>query len=267
MDFEQALANCIRTGNTDGVAALGVGPLTVNEPLLCDTDVPAIPGKVQLPPVRRPRPVIYAILCHQLRVVQQLASLKADLIAPLYNGWHPIHYAVACQEPEITEFILSAVRDERDAATTRRAAPLHLAVSNHDLENVIVLLKGGAAAAFANINGNTPLHIAMIHQDTAIAEVLLSFGADPRAKNVKGQTPEDVAKQRGNNAALEFLRDVASGKRVVTPIDKILADFRLGAPKQDVAKPGGGEEIVAELDLLKQRLSAVEERLSARNDK
>jgi ankyrin repeat protein len=159
-----------------------------------------------------------------------------DLIAPLCKGWHPIHYSVAIQAtPEITKFILSAVPDECDASTTRRAAPLHLAVSNRDIQNTIVLLKAGAAVNFANANGNTPLHIAMVHEDTTVAEVLLSFGADLRAKNAKGQRPEDVAEQRGDIVTVELFRSVAAGKRVITQKEKILTDFR---PKTRGAEAG-----------------------------
>lgn len=205
MDFEEAFATCIRTGSTARIVALGVTKALADEPLICETVVPSVPGTLPLPTVLRPRPVIYAILCHQSAIVEQLFGIGADVTTAQYNGWHPIHYAVATGDAAITRFLLSCAPAERDAPTADLATPLHLAAAGGTIEIAVDLLRQGAAVNGTNAAGNTPLHLAMIHTEPRLAEILLAFGADVRIKNAKGQKPDQVAAQRGNRALTEFI--------------------------------------------------------------
>jgi hypothetical protein len=255
MDFEEAVAACIRAGNVAGLIAIGFGASLLNQSLVCETPVPAIPGKGAIPLVRRPRPVIYAILCHQLSVVEHLTLLGADLLSPLYHGWTPIHYAVAVRDWEIALFILVHEPDELDKPTEHGASPLHIAVSNGDVQSVAGLLGLGAAVNLANRNGNTALHIAMIHPHPQLAELLLSFGAEANTENSLKQTPLAVAESRGNTVVAEFLRDVAAGRRRVRPTERLLRTEKMAKPSNP--------EIAVEIEQVSERLRAVEERLSA----
>jgi hypothetical protein len=258
MDFEESFAACIRTGNTAGITALGVDPSFANEILVCETPIPEISGKGAIPTVRRPRPVIYAILCHQLCVVEQLASLEVDLVRPLYDGWAPIHYAVAVRDWDIASFLISRVRSELESKTEHNATPLHIAVSNNDFLTTVGLLDFGADPNVANKNGNTALHIAMVH-GIQIAQALLVFGARTDAVNAQKCKPIDVAQRRGNAEMVKLLNGVAD-RTIILPnrpeITRILKNKKSGENKESLAE---------ELDLLSQRVSRIEEALSTKS--
>jgi ankyrin repeat protein len=255
MDFEEAVAACIRAGNVAGLTTIGFGTDLLNQPLVCDPLVPTIPGKGAIPLVRRPRPVIYAILCHQLSVVEYLTELGADLTSPLYHGWSPIHYAIAVRDWEIALFILVREPNELDRATEHGATPLHIAISTGDFRSAAGLLGLGAAVNSANKNGNTALHIAMIHHHPRFAELLLAFGAEVNAENAQQQTPLAVANGRGNSSMADFLSEVAAG-RPVQPIERLIGGEKIA--KADA------RELGAQIEALGERLRVVEERLSAK---
>jgi hypothetical protein len=255
MDFEESVAACIREGNGAGLTALGLDRSLADEALLCPTPVPPVPGKSGFLPVRRPRPVVYAILCHQAAVVEQLIDLGADIERPLYNGWAPIHYAVGVRDLEIARLILWRAPGQIAAATEHGATPLHIAVANNDGRAAAELLALGADVDAANKAGNTALHLAMVHADTAVAELLLSFGAREGALNSERRTPLAVADARRNASASAFLRDLSTGNRRLRPRERILAALRPAAS-------GDSDALAVELSLISQRLQAVEERLA-----
>jgi ankyrin repeat protein len=258
MDFEESFAACIRTGNTAGITALGVDRSFADEILVCDTPVPDISGKGTFPLVRRPRPVIYAILCHQLSVVEKLASLGVDLVSPLYNGWSPIHYAVAVRDWDIASFIISRVRSELESKTELQATPLHIAVTNNDLLTTVGLLDFGADPNFGNINGNTALHIAMV-QGVLIVQALLAFGARTDVVNAQNAKPIDVAQRRGNAELVKFLNGIAKGKIPLPSRAEVTGVLNNKQSEEN------DESLAEELDLLSQRVSGIEEALATKS--
>jgi ankyrin repeat protein len=260
MDFDTAFATCIRDGNTAGITALGIDSESANEILLTETPMPADHAPLQIPIVRRPTPLIYAIYCGRPSVVEQLHGLGADLTTPLYN-WRPVHYATATGEVAILDYILTQSPSEKDSLTDHKATPLHIAVSGRNSEAIVILLKHGADVTLANANGETALHIAMIHFDPAIAEILVSFGGRLDAKNGKNQTPRDIAAERGNKVLLDWLDKVEGDSGLVRSQPQILSGFSGKRKEAGLREP----DLAAQIDVLNQRVAALEELLAAKD--
>ncbi|OHT14162.1 ankyrin repeat protein [Tritrichomonas foetus] len=227
----------------------------------------------RLPSVRRPTPLIYAICCHQLNVVKLLVSLGADLKRSIYS-WHPIHFAAAVRDVEILDFLLNSCPDEIEAVTDHQvlylifyATPLHFAVTANCVEMVILLLSRGANVNHANSDKETSLHMSMVLFDTQIAKILLAFGAKSESLNARKMTPLQVAQQRNNQVMIDFFNNVASNPKLIPSKEKILKQFPVtlsvnsdSATSSITAEPAADPEAIIEhLDILSQRLSAVEE--------
>jgi hypothetical protein len=263
MDLDEAFAACIRTGNASGITALGVDRSTINELLVCDTPVPSTPGQSSVPLLHRPRPVIYAILCHQLPVVEKLADLGADLAQPLYDGWGPIHFAVAVRDWGVSQFLLTRIPSELESKTEHGATPLHIAVSNGDFLTTVGLLELGADPNFPNQNGNTALHLAMVH-DKMVASALVAYGAKTEVVNSQNLKPIQIAEKRGNADVVAYLKGLEEGKIQVGDKGIFLEVLRRRVGVQQEREGGGEESFAIEIDLLSQRLNAVEEALAMR---
>ncbi|GAG32913.1 unnamed protein product, partial [marine sediment metagenome] len=111
-----------------------------------------------------------------------------------------LHKAVADANIEQVKLLISggAKVDGRDE---RGQTPLHLA-AKYGLKDVaeLLLTKGGDAKAFDN-NGDTPLHLAAVGH-VGVAELLTANGATVHAKNEQGMTPLYYA---GNKDVAGFL--------------------------------------------------------------
>lgn len=70
---------------------------------------------------------------------------------------------------------------------------LHLAVEQHDVVSVKLLLKWGANVDAAMFNGCTPLHLAVGRQDATISDLLCHAGADTMLRNMEDETALDLA--------------------------------------------------------------------------
>jgi hypothetical protein len=249
MDFDEAFAACIRADDTDGLVSLGVTDVIVNDLLLCNPPIPVLPSGLSPPLVRRPSPLIYAILCNSPAAVKYLADLGANLsVQASNNQWRPIHYAVAVRSPAICEFLLSRLRDDKDALTDYGASPLHIAVTAGDGETIGLLLNASANVKIANLNGQTPLHISVVHSDPTVAELLLSFGADIETKNRSGQTAEALARARGNEKVANFLAEVRANPAKVRAREIVL----------NAARGIGELSVKDRVELLGQRVAVVE---------
>lgn len=277
MDFEEAFAKCIFEGNTQGIKALGVDNECINDivfliffnitnsQLVCDTPIPQKGDLLIFPSIRRPTPLIYAILCHQLNIVKLLFSLGADLKKSDENPilWHPVHYAAAVRDTEILDFILTNAPKEIEAETKdHKATPLHFAVTANNANMVALLLLRGANANHANVNNETALHMSMILFDSEIASLLLAFGAKLDSKNSRGLTPLEIANQRENKQMQKFLENYSSNPKIIPTKEDIKkrysSSFR--TPTDTDEEPAADpESIIGHLDILSQRISAVEE--------
>lgn len=84
-------------------------------------------------------------------------------------------------------------------------APLADAAEEADWPRVRALLKKGADANAAQVDGMTALHWAAYHDDAAAAELLLAAGAKATARNRYGVTPLVLACTNGNGELVAML--------------------------------------------------------------
>ena len=73
------------------------------------------------------------------------------------------------------------------------STPLHIAVSNSNINTVLILLNEGAEPNMTNSNGNTPLHLSAKFKDVTIAHILLTFNASINFINNNDFNPLDYA--------------------------------------------------------------------------
>lgn len=230
-----------------------------------------IPNKANLfrfPTLRRPTPLIYAICCHELEIVQQLVGIGADITQAVYS-WHPVHYAAAVRDLAILNYILSVAPKEIEAETDHKATPMHFAIAANNLEMVVLLLSKGADVLHTNSNGDSPLHMSMILINPQITKILLAFGAQADATNNKGQVPADIAKERNIAPMLAFLEELEQNPKLIPSRQQVLADFPVNIGKSlDTDEPAADTETLVErLDAMSQRMNNVEEMLQIQQNK
>jgi uncharacterized protein len=85
-------------------------------------------------------------------------------------------------------------------------SPLHVACVRGLIEEVDLLLRGGANVHMRGENGNTPLHEAVIQGHVDVVRLLLSFGAQMETKNDDGHSAIDVAVIGKKSDILTLLR-------------------------------------------------------------
>jgi len=92
------------------------------------------------------------------------------------------------------------------------ATPLFWAVHDNDLAIVDLLIRARANVNAADDAGVTPLYVACTNQSALIAQKLLASGGNPNAALLNGETPLMNCARTGNAAAVKAL--IAAGARV-----------------------------------------------------
>lgn len=263
MDFEQAFVACIKDGKKDGIKALGIDKYTANEVFVCDT--PLKPEQAQrFPVIRRPTPLVYSILCKQHAISEYLIELGADVHQTVL-GWHPIHFAALESEVSIIDAICKVDASEVNAATDDyKATALHIAVSNGLEQAVRQILCLGADVNQANAHGETALHMASVCTNTNIIEMLLAFGADVTLKNDRQLTPQDLANNKSFTANVTILERAKEHPELLPTKESLIArnDMSYRNISVDDDNEDDTEEILEHLELLEQRLDALEEEVT-----
>jgi hypothetical protein len=88
---------------------------------------------------------------------------------------------------------------------SKPSTPLHIAVSQNRIENVLILLREGADPNAQNKIGNTPLHFCARLANLEIAKALIAGKARQSIKNRKSQTPLSACNHYKNNDLKEYL--------------------------------------------------------------
>ncbi|EAX89479.1 ankyrin repeat protein, putative [Trichomonas vaginalis G3] len=247
MNFEASLIQCIKTNDPKGIEALGLTSANVDDIIVHKFEVPnkELLNGVLIP--RYPTPLVYAILCRKLDVVIKLIELKAKIDLEV-NGWKPIHYAVATNQPSIVRYIIEYDTEQLEATTNLGTTLLHLAVSTNSLELVDYLLISGANPNSQNLVGNSTFHFAALLHQPNIIRTLLAFSADPEIKNNAGVTPIDIANSKQNSLFLEIIKETPLDLEVIMKeYHQILANKEEEAKIEPAADPGAVEERIKSL--------------------
>jgi len=145
-------------------------------------------------------PVLQDVTLHAAAAAGQLATVcelicagePVDRLDP--KGRTALHYAVETGQHEIIAFLLHRGANANHRAQWDRT-PLHAAASLGDARIIEVLLKAGADVAVEEtISRMTPLHIAVINHHLEAVSMLLRGGAPILARDGYGATPLDLAR-------------------------------------------------------------------------
>ena len=91
------------------------------------------------------------------------------------------------------------------------SSPLHIAVAQNNLKNVLVLLEEGSDVNATNKDGNTPLHFCAKIKNIEIARALIAAGAKFLTKNNRKETPLSAAKLYKFNQLVDLIHSIRNG--------------------------------------------------------
>jgi quinoprotein dehydrogenase-associated probable ABC transporter substrate-binding protein len=126
-----------------------------------------------------------------------------------------LHNAVLSADLERVKFLLGKKGADIDQKGDDGEAPLHVAVTNGDIEMVTLLLDRKADVNERDGDGYTPLTLAAARNKTKVITLLTSRGADLEAQIPGGYTPLFVAIGEGKFAAAKALMDAGAKTNVV----------------------------------------------------
>ncbi|CZT23645.1 related to ankyrin 3 [Ramularia collo-cygni] len=137
----------------------------------------------------------------------QVDPSKASRWTPKHVGYVPdssniaLASAVQHRDQKMVEQLL-------DCGLSPQTKFLGVAIANHDLQTLQLLLAFGAAPTAKDVDGNTLLHIATKHSFYEAAQLLIKYGAQPNASGgPNGETPLSMC-STGNrfNFAMLYLQ-------------------------------------------------------------
>ena len=99
---------------------------------------------------------------------------------------------------------ITVVFRERDTAP-RKISPLHEAVRDRNLKQVMKLVHDGFSVNIRDSQGNTPLHYCAMNGDKRIAQYLLDNRAAVNARNNQGDTALHIAIRNRNDGVVAVL--------------------------------------------------------------
>lgn len=171
-----------------------------------------------------------------------LIALGADVGAADLDGFTPLHWAVAVDQPGTAEILLDAGApvDQREGTLGHtplmaaallgyadiaallldrgaaldaeddalRSTPIHFAAAARGIpgtETTAELLVRGAAVDAVRADGRTPLMLAAQATNPATVDLLLGEGADPNHRDERGTTALMIAAAQGDIASLDRL--------------------------------------------------------------
>ncbi|XP_077192772.1 B-cell lymphoma 3 protein [Paroedura picta] len=144
---------------------------------------------------------------HGLQEMLEGSPSPLDLEARNFEGFTPLHVAVATSNPDMILTLLGHGADVDAVDIKSGRSPLLHAVENNNLEIVELLLQHGANVNAQSYGGNTALHAASGRGFLEALRLLVRNGADGSLKNYHNDTPLMVAK---NKRVTDILRGKAS---------------------------------------------------------
>jgi ankyrin repeat protein len=129
--------------------------------------------------------------------VQELIRKDADAVRRRDpSGYTALHYAARSGSPDaarVCEFLCKNGADVNAATGPGQASPLQRAASSGRHDNILVLLKAGAAVGARDADGKTALFRACEERHALVVDLLLKDGADPSVGDNRGRSCAEVS--------------------------------------------------------------------------
>lgn len=163
-------------------------------------------------------PLHYAASSANSEIVELLLAAQACPSEVDIHGNTPLHYAVDVNGVRASTVRKLSCASHEAASVTNRGmeTPLHIAIRSgrHDAEDVLRALLEVSTKAALNTRGSlghTPLHIAVLEHRLNLLRLLLTAGADTNTEDHLGHTPLVSAARDETLGAVALL--VAGGAR------------------------------------------------------
>ena len=157
-------------------------------------------------------------LATQIGDIPITLSLYCDMDALDNSGSAPLHLAISELNLQAAELLLDHGADV-DMKNSEGQTALHLASQHGSLDSMRVLLENGANVDAKDNYGSTPLHqaVSKAEVEPSCVQLLLDRGASINRPNEKGQTALHLASQHGS---LDIMRLLLQKGAQVNAMDK-----------------------------------------------
>lgn len=166
-----------------------------------------------------------------ITIVSELLSKGAKINEAMDDeiGYTPLHLAISNGDIQMLDLLLKVPSIKPNTPDKSGASPLHLAICRGNQEAIDKLLEEGADVNAVDNFGRTSLHMLVTYKGNQATIVkVLQKGADIRAVDNFGRTPLDMAIQKGDIATTKQLLSTpikASMKGQVNLSDSCLNDM------------------------------------------
>jgi ankyrin repeat protein len=140
--------------------------------------------------------------------LEQLISADSSITRQATDGWTPLHLAAFFGRTAAAQVLMDAGADLKAvSANSTGNTPLHAALAGRgDEKLILMMLRAGADAGAATVEGYTPIHIAASRGSQQMCDLLVEYGAQAGAKMSDGKTPADIAAETNHDGLAEYLR-------------------------------------------------------------
>ncbi len=189
---------------------------------------------------------------NQLKAVEMLLNNRADINCQDRNGHTPLMLAVKDARFELVQLIFkhrgkqnaenvldAHQKIESDLCDNEGRTVLHMAIDEHQLLSVKLLLQNGASIDIQDFKGQTPLHAAAQNDFHQAIEELLNHGADKSITTYHGDTPLDIASKNNHTKCIGLLSpepDDPSSSAIVLPSTDVNSESALDRYLRESAK-------------------------------
>jgi ankyrin repeat protein len=171
-----------------------------------------------------------------------------EIAAPVLK--HAIEVAKTdCRDYSDDYRVPRTVLDPKTIHNANKWTLLHVAAAFNHLQCAEMLVKSGGRQALRHTsnNGSTPLHLAAMNGHEAMVILLNESGASLKSINAHGRTPLLEAARFKHQVVIDYLRDVAAGRKAARDEQR----RKERAAKQDL--DGDGDEVSDEEDADKEK--------------
>ncbi|XP_066985151.1 uncharacterized protein [Macrobrachium rosenbergii] len=144
-------------------------------------------------------PFHYAAEHNNVEVLRMLLSKGADINIKSSNNMNALHFAALLGSNDALEYLLQEGADINAQTKQLGWSPLHITVSNDNLEATQILLENNAFINIKDNMGLTPLHASILGSGETMKILLDTMTIDVNAKDIDGLTPLHHA-ARGSTA-------------------------------------------------------------------
>jgi ankyrin repeat protein len=170
-------------------------------------------------------PIANAVMNGDRDAVRLLLKEKANVNAAQGDGMTALHWAAFRDDLEIGQLLVQNGANVKAATRNGALTPIFMAAKNGSPRMLELLLKGGADANTADVNGTTVLMIAATAGNPEAVQVLLKNGANVNAKEKQnGQTALMFAAWENRGAAIRALTAAGADMSVTTKTMKLERD-------------------------------------------